>query len=443
MGIFFGTDGIRGRACEELTYDLAYKCGNSLATIKENSKIIIGRDTRTSGSYLSTAFSLGAMSGGANVIDIGICTTPGIAYITKRMGADFGVVVSASHNPAEYNGIKIFDNNGYKLGDERENNLEKKFINQIVVPFNKVGTLNQQFENVNLYYEHLKKSIKTTLTNLKIVIDASNGASYKIAPKVFKELGAEVIEIHCENDGANINNGCGSLHPEHLVEKVIECGANMGFAFDGDADRIIACDENGNILDGDTLIFVIAKHLKQKNKLNSNTIVGTRHTNMGIEDHLKQFGIKLIRTDIGDKYVLEEMIGQKLNLGGEKSGHIILGDFSTTGDGVLTALKICEIVKNEEKTLGELTRVQLYPQVNIDVIVADKMKVINSEKLSNAIEEQEKCLGNCSRVMVRVSGTEPKIRIMVETKDKQKAIHSAKKIETIVKEVDRCLLCVE
>lgn len=435
MGIFFGTDGIRGKVNSELTFDLAYKCGNALGASAPKPTIIIGQDTRLSGSFLSLAFAGGAMNAGANVIDIGICPTAGIAYLTNKLGADFGVVVSASHNPAEYNGIKIFDHNGFKLGDERENALERKFVQSVTVPANLIGNYKHCPNLVKKYKDHLI-SCCIGLKDKKVVIDASNGASYKIAPEVFKSLGAFVIKTSCKNDGANINNNCGSLYPETLAKKVVETKADFGFAFDGDSDRIIACDEKGNILDGDILIFALAKYLKSKNRLAKDTVVGTRHTNVAIEKELKNLGIKLERTDIGDKYVLEKIEQDSLSLGGEKSGHIILRDFATTGDGILSALKLAEMSVNLNKPLSYLTKISLCPQCNIDCIVSDKMRVINSEKLTEAINEEEKLLPGDSRIMVRVSGTESKIRIMVESTNEQSAKESAKRLADIVYNID-------
>ncbi len=442
MGIFFGTDGIRGKVCEELTDALAYKCGNALGNKKNNATIIIGRDTRPSGSFLTQAFAVGAMGAGANIIDIGICTTPAIAFITKHVKADFGVMISASHNPSEYNGIKIFDKDGFKLGDNQENALERKFVKQVIVPHDKLGSYKEDLSHINLYINHLKK-VGLSLSGLKIVIDASNGGAYKIAPKVFKSLGANVIELSCTNDGKNINNNCGSLYPSTMCNIVKEQNADMGFAFDGDADRIISCDENGNILDGDIMTFIISKWLKENGKLNKNTVVGTRHTNMGLELELKKDGITLERTDIGDKYVLEKMLADNLSLGGEKSGHIILSDYSTTGDGVLCGILIANICKTKNIALSKLASASLYPQCNIDVVVKDKMRVINSDSLSRVINEQESVLDEHSRIMVRVSGTEPKVRIMVESLNFSQAEISAKKIEQVIKNIDGGEICVE
>lgn len=437
MGIFFGTDGIRGKVNSELTYDLAYKCGNALGSSTNKPTIIIGQDTRVSGSLLTLAFAGGAVLAGANVIDVGICTTPAIAYLTKKIGANFGVVISASHNPAEYNGIKIFDENGFKLGDERENALERRFVHTFTISQGNLGKYRQNFKLIKLYNQHLIDCISTSLQDKKVVIDASNGASFKIAPNIFKKLGAIVYKTSCKNDGVNINQNCGALYPSSLCEKVKELNADFGFAFDGDADRIIACDEKGNLLDGDMIIYMLAKYLKSKGQLAKNTVVGTRHTNMGIQEELSLQGIKLERTDIGDKYVIEKMEQDKLSLGGEKSGHIILRDYATTGDGVLTALKLAEMCINLNKPLSKLAKVKLFPQCNIDCPVNDKMRVINSEELNKATLSEEKLLPKGSRIMVRVSGTESKIRIMVETLDNDVAYISAKKIEQIVYKIDK------
>ena len=437
MAIFFGTDGIRGVVNDSLTFELANKCGNALASSSEKPTIIIGGDTRVTGSYLTCGFAGGAMAAGAKVIDIGVCPTAGIAYITKKYGAKFGVVVSASHNPAEYNGIKIFDENGFKLGDKKEENLERKFINQINNKFPNIGTYTQDFSLTKMYEEYLVSCCKTSLNGLTILLDGSNGAAHKIAPAVFRSLGAKVIATHCRPDGEHINDKCGSMHPEVLSKAVKKYKADMGFAFDGDSDRIIACDENGTLIDGDIIIFMLAKYLKQQGKLVKNVVVGTRHTNMGLEKDLNKEGISLLRTDIGDKYVIAKIEEEELSLGGEKSGHIIFRDFSTTGDGVLTGIKIAEMVKTMGKKLSELSKTNLYPQCNIDCVVSDKIHIMNSGALADEINKQENLLGSGARIMVRYSGTEPKIRIMVECENEELAISSAKQIEKVVFEIDK------
>lgn len=437
MAVFFGTDGIRGEVNNFLTIDLASKCGNALASCKTNPLILVGEDTRITGSLLVTAFSSGALTAGANVIDVGVCTTPGVAYLTRMAKADYSVVISASHNPKEFNGIKIFDENGFKLGDKKEEELERKFINQKNCSFPNIGRYKQDFSLVKLYENYLINSCECKLNGLTILIDGSNGAAYKIAPKVFRALGAKVIALHCRNNGLHINDNCGSMHPNIMAKAVKKYKADIGFAFDGDADRIIACDHEGNIIDGDVIIFMLAKYLKRKGKLKQDTVVGTRHTNMGLEKDLNREGISLLRTDIGDKYVIAKMEEKKLSLGGEKSGHIIFREYATTGDGILTGIKIAEMVKSLGKSLKELSKANLYPQCNIDCVVIDKVKVINSERLANEIVLQEKRLGKNARVMVRVSGTEPKIRIMVECQNEKQAMESAKQIEKVVLEIDK------
>ena len=440
MSVFFGTDGIRGVVNNFLTHDLAIKCGNAVAQEKSNAKILIGGDTRISRAFLSNAFSVGAMSAGANVVDIGVCTTPGIAYITSILDFDYGVVVSASHNPAQYNGIKVFNEKGIKLGDKREEALERKFVHEINNDYPNIGSHEYLPNLCKKYEEHLKSCCGVNLNGLTIVIDGSNGASYKIAPSVFRDLGAKVIAINCHDDGKNINNKCGSTSPEKMCATVKKYKADMGFAFDGDADRIIASDENGNVIDGDVIIFMLAKYFKEQGKLTKDTVVGTRHTNMGLEKDLQNLGIKLIRTDIGDKYVIAKMEEENLNLGGEKSGHIIFRDYATTGDGILTGIKLAEMVKVKNKKISELAFANLYPQVNIDCVVSDKVKIINSEILNNAIEHNQKLLGDDARIMVRVSGTEPKIRIMVESQNSTLAESCAKDLESIVMKIDNDIL---
>ncbi len=436
MSVFFGTDGIRGVVNNFLTQDLAIKCGNAVAQEKHNAKILIGGDTRISREFLSSAFSVGAMSAGADIVDIGVCTTPGIAYITSTLDFDYGVVVSASHNPAQYNGIKIFDEDGIKLGDKREEALERKFVHEVNNDYPSIGSLDYLPNLCKKYEEYLKSCCDVSLKGLTIVLDGSNGASYKIAPSVFRDLGAKVVAINCHEDGKNINNKCGSMYPEKMCATVRKYKADIGFAFDGDADRIIACDENGNIIDGDVIIYMLAKYFKELGKLKKDTVVGTRHTNMGLEKDLEKLGIKLIRTDIGDKYVIAKMEEENLNLGGEKSGHIIFRDMATTGDGILAGIKLAEMIKIKGKKISELAYANLYPQVNIDCVVADKVKIINSEVLNVAIEHNQKLLGEDSRIMVRVSGTEPKIRIMVESKNAKLAESCAKDLEKIVKQID-------
>ncbi len=418
MGLFFGTDGLRGKVNEDLTYDVAFKIGNALSILKNNPKIIIGSDTRVSNTYLTLAVASGALSGGANVIDIGVVPTAGIAYITKELKADYGIVISASHNSGEYNGIKVFNGDGYKLGDKEEERIERCFIHEKINDYPNIGSYTQNFNLVKIYKKFLISSSENRLDGMTIVLDGAYGASHRIAPEVFRSLGANVIASNCVYDGLKINRNCGALYPENLVKRIFRYKADMGFAFDGDADRVIALDENGKIIDGDMIIYMLAVYLKQSAKLRHDTVVGTSHTNMAIEEALKNLGIDFIRTDIGDKYVLAKLLEKNLSIGGEQSGHIILKDLATTGDGILTAIKVANMVVNQKKKLSEFFDIELYPQVNKNVVVGDKFRIMNNEVLSKEVSRYNSEFAGKGRVMLRASGTEPKIRVMVESANK-------------------------
>lgn len=435
MSIYFGTDGIRGIACRDLSTDIAQKLGNSLGQKKHCAKIVIGRDTRVSGSLLTSAFSVGAMLAGANVIDVGVVTTPCVALLTQKLNADYGVMVSASHNPPEYNGLKVFTSDGRKLNEREEAELEEFFSTPLICP--KLGVLEYDKAAVKKYEEHLKSVTKLDFSGIKVALDCSNGASYKIAKKIFKELGAMVFVTGCSGNGNKINEGCGSLHIENLQSLVKTSGADIGFAFDGDADRIIAVDRNLSVFDGDKLIYILAKYLKAKGELKNNTVVGTSHTNSGICRALEKNKINMIRTDIGDKYVIEAMENMNLSLGGEQSGHIILSTYTTTGDGVLTAIKLTEIVKEYKKSLSELFDAKLYPQENRTYITNDRLRIINNESLSQEIKSMQNKLPLSARILVRASGTEPKIRIMVETTSEEDAVKYADELLSFMKKIDK------
>ncbi len=436
MGLFFGTDGLRGKVNDDLSQSIAYKCGNALGGRFGKSKILIGRDTRLSGSLITLSFASGVLNAGSSIVDVGVCPTAGISYLTKLLGFDFGVVISASHNPAEFNGIKILNSVGEKINSETENDLERNFLKEFVVPYSELGKYEFDSRLVLKYEEFLSKSISHSLKGKTIILDCACGASYKIAPAVFRDNGAKVIATFCKPDGLNINDDCGALHTQKLQKYVTKYHADMGFAFDGDSDRVIAVDENGKVIDGDEIIYILAMDYLKKGKLNSNTVVGTRHTNMGVEKILNKKGVNLIRTNIGDKYVRAVMREKNLMIGGEQSGHIIIADKLGTGDGVLTALHLAEICATENKNLSQFIDFDLYKQCNINVKVKDKLRVINSEKLSKMTEEQENFLGDRGRVMIHVSGTEPCIRIMVESGDEELSQTVAKKISEVVKNVD-------
>ena len=436
MGLYFGTDGLRGIVNEDLSFEIAYKVGNALSTVKSSPTVLIGRDTRVSGEYLTLAVAGGVMSGGGSVIDLGVIPTAGVAYLVRNMRADYGVVISASHNSAEYNGIKVFDSSGYKLGDKEEERLERCFIHSKINDFPDVGRFRTEDNLYKRYEDFLVGAAKNSLSGLSVVLDCANGAACRIAPAVFRKLGASVVASCASDDGMRINDGCGALYPETLVRRMARYKADVGFAFDGDADRLMVVTREGKIIDGDMSVYMIARHLHSEGKLRSNTVVGTSHTNMAIERALADHGIGFVRTDIGDKYVLARMLEKGLSLGGEQSGHIILGDLHTTGDGILSAITIADMIVSTGKELSELADVRLYPQVNINVVVEDKFKIMNSERLSREVAGVSARLADRGRVMVRASGTEPKIRIMVESEDEEQNRADATLIASCVRQVD-------
>ena len=436
MGLYFGTDGLRGKVNEDLTFDVAYKVGNALATLKQNPKIVIGADTRISGSYLTLGVASGAMSGGANVVDVGVVPTAGIAYLTKELGADYGVVISASHNSGEYNGIKVFGGEGYKLGDKEEERIERCFIHEKTNDFPHIGKYGQDLNAIKTYKKFLINASENRLDGLTVVLDCAFGASHRIAPEVFRALGANVIATCCMDDGLRINKDCGALHPENLAKKVLRYKADMGFAFDGDSDRLIAVNDKGEIVDGDVIIYGMATYLKKLGKLKGNTVVGTKHTNMAIEKALNDQGIDLIRTDIGDKYVLAKLIEKNLSIGGEQSGHIILKDVATTGDGILSAIVLANMLVNEGKKMSEAIKVKLYPQSNKNVVVKDKFRIMNSDELHLKIAEFDEELKGEGRIMLRASGTEPKIRVMVESKNAENNERIAKVLVSMIEKIN-------
>lgn len=417
MSVFFGTDGLRGVVGEELTYDIAFKCGNSLSQNMQGGRVLIGRDTRVTGSFLVSALACGLLSGGVAVVDAGIIPTAAVAYLTKSLKFDYGISITASHNPMQYNGIKIFSLKGEKLQDKEEEKIERGFIKSKHVSAEKIGLYVQKTNLRKHYIDYLVNTANGSLSGLKVVLDASNGASYSIAPEVFRKLGAKVIKTSCMNNGLKINDKCGSLHPERLAKKVKQYGADMGFAFDGDADRLIAVSEKGKIIDGDIILYALALVFKQRGMLVNNAVVGTSQTNMGIELSLKEKGIKLLRADVGDKYVANLLNKNGLVLGGEQSGHIIIKKFMQTGDGILTAILLAHFCKESGKPLSEFCKVKVFPQVNRDIVVKEKLRILGSEPLLTAITNAQQELAGLGRVLVRASGTEPKIRIMVESEN--------------------------
>ncbi len=427
MGKLFGTDGIRGVAnVFPMTTDLAMKVGLSTAYIFKNThsrpKIIIGKDTRISGYMIENAITSGICSMGVDVLLVGPLPTPGIAYITSSMRADAGIVISASHNSYEYNGIKIFGNDGFKLPDEIESYMEDLILSGKIESLPKptpsdIGRARRIDDSQGRYIVYLKNTFPRDLTleGLKIVIDCAHGAAYRVAPTVFEELGAEVILIGDRPNGKNINKDCGSLFPEHMASVARENGANVGFALDGDADRIILADEKGEILDGDQIMAICAKHYIECNTLKEKTVVATVMSNLGFEVALRKLGGHLVRTPVGDRYVVEHMRQNGYNLGGEQSGHMVFLDHSTTGDGILSALQLLAVMLREGKPLSELkTIMEHYPQklVNVPIGIKKPMEQVPEiVKLQKSLEQQ---LGEEGRMVIRPSGTEPVIRVMVE-----------------------------
>ena len=431
MGIYFGTDGLRGIYGEEITPSIAFKCGNSLSRFCKNKKVIIGKDPRVTGDILTFSVANGLMQNGIDVIDVGLVPTPAIAYLTKCMECDYGIVISASHNPPMYNGIKIFDSEGYKISESIENSIERKFMSPCSEPFYNIGRYKYRPNLIQKYIKNIVSNIGD-LKGLKIVIDCGNGASSKIAKEIFKNLNASVIMMNYKTDGISINDDCGALYPQSMAQMVRQEKADLGVAFDGDADRIYACDENGNLVDGDDILYVLARYFKDKNGY----VVGTSLSNKGFENALNKKGINLLRADVGDKYVIEIMKNKNILLGGEPSGHIIVKSYSTTGDGILTGLLLSNIIKKSCKPLSKLIDYKKFPQVNINVTTIDKYRILNSEKLSSAILELQQEFKNKGRVLVRASGTENKVRIMCEHINKTTALRASQSLENIIKDLN-------
>lgn len=423
MGKYFGTDGVRGVANKDLTPELAYRLGRVgayiLAKDKQKPTILIGRDTRVSGGMLENAMIAGILSIGANVIRLGVISTPGVAYLTRVMNADAGVMISASHNPVEDNGIKFFGPDGFKLSDETELEIEELLIQEndnLPRPVGReVGRVTDRYDAKRDYISFLKDTVSNNLEGLTVVLDTANGAAYEIAPTIFEELGAKVIAMNNNPNGININDHCGSTHPEALIDAVVSAKADLGLAYDGDADRLIAVDEKGQIVDGDYIMLICASYLKENGRLKGNSVVSTVMSNMGFYKGLENNGIKSLQTKVGDRYVMEEMRERGLNFGGEQSGHIIYLDYNTTGDGILTSLLLVNIIKEKNQSLSDLAGIMTkYPQILENVRIEDKNEFFNNPAINSIISSVEAELNNNGRVLVRPSGTEPLIRVMLE-----------------------------
>jgi len=444
MAALFGTDGVRGVANRELTAELAFKLGRAGAWIlaggKAGSRIVIGKDTRISGDMLEAALIAGICSAGVDVLRVGVMTTPGIAYLTRNLQAVAGVVISASHNPVEDNGIKFFGPSGYKLPDETEAAIEALVLEDCISVASPVGggvgRVYQVDDAVQRYVEYACSTISTDLSGIKLVVDCANGAASQIAPLVYESLGAEVIPIFNNPDGVNINNGCGSTHPEALMEAVVAAGADLGLAHDGDSDRVLAVDASGRLVDGDQIMVACASDLKAKGKLARDTVVVTVMSNLGLHLACQKLGIKVVETKVGDRYVLEELLRSGACFGGEQSGHIIFLEHSTTGDGIITALQLMAIIKESGQPLDQLAaQMERLPQLLVNVPVADKNAVMNSPVLKEAIQREEESMGGSGRILVRPSGTEPLVRVMAEGRDMMQLEGIVGRLTSIIKEL--------
>lgn len=442
MGKYFGTDGVRGVANKELTAELAYKIGRCggyvLAGKVEKPTVVIGMDTRISGLMLESALIAGLLSIGANVVRLGVVSTPAVAYLTRTMKADAGVMISASHNPVEDNGIKYFGGDGFKLSDETEFEIEALMdaeIDELPRPVGGgLGTIVNDEAAKFVYLDYLKTTVGHSFAGLKVVLDCAHGAAYELAPRLFRDLGAEVIAIGAEPNGLNINDHVGSTHPELLREEVIKHGAHIGLAFDGDADRLIAIDEKGEVLDGDYILCICGDAMNRAGKLNDGTIVTTVMSNIGFYKATEKLGLNTLKTAVGDRYVMEEMRKGNYNLGGEQSGHVIFLDHSTTGDGMLTAIQLVDTLVASGKALSELkTMMRQYPQLLVNVRVQDKSNYEGNSAILAAVEAVERELGNEGRVLVRPSGTEALIRVMAEGPDKEQLDRVVGQIADVVR----------
>ncbi len=430
---YFGTDGIRGEYGKELTDEIAYMVGNFLGYSSAGGKVVVGRDTRPSGVRLSELLIKGATDAGADVIDMHVTSTPSVAFITSHIGANYGIVLTASHNPAKYNGIKIFNYDGRKLTDIEEVEIETHIDNNTPIIAETKGTVCDGKNYLSEYLDDLSGLIGT-LNGLKVVLDCSNGATSSYAPALFERLGATVYAYNSDGDGNIINDGCGALYPEFAAAKVKETGADIGFAFDGDADRLIAINNKGAIMDGDSIVYVIAKNLKEKGKLTGDKVVCTVMSNLGVEQCLQKLGIAMERTNVGDHYVMERMLRGGSLVGGENSGHIILREFSNTGDGLLAGLYLCKLMQETGKNVSELDDSIHYPQIMVNLITQNKKAIMSDPKINDFIEAVQAELGVQGRVLLRASGTEPKIRIMAECFSRDLAEQTVDRIKKYIVE---------
>lgn len=447
MGRLFGTDGVRGVANEELTPQLAMQLGQAGAYVlsRENQHkptIMVGCDTRISGDMLANALMAGACSVGANAVFVGVVPTPAVAYLTRKYKVDAGVVISASHNPVEFNGIKFFDGNGYKLPDSLEDEIEaliRSGMQGIKFPIGAgVGKIKYRTDAREEYINHAIQAVKVDLSGMKIVVDCAEGAAFYTSIEALKESGAEIVAIHTNPDGTNINANCGSTHMEELQARVVYEKANLGLAFDGDADRLLAVDENGKIVDGDQIMAIVGVHMKAQGKLKLDTIVATVMSNLGFFLMGEKNGIHIEQTKVGDRYVLERMREMGASLGGEQSGHIIFLDENTTGDGLLSALHLLQVVVETKKSLSELAKImEVMPQALLNAKVPNHKKehYMDYPEIADAIAALNKKFAGEGRVLIRPSGTEPLVRVMIEGKDQGMIETEARKLAELIQNI--------
>ncbi|HWK22699.1 MAG TPA: phosphoglucosamine mutase [Ureibacillus sp.] len=444
MGKYFGTDGVRGVANSELTPELAFKLGRVGGYVltkhtTERPKVIIGRDTRVSGHMLEGALVAGLLSIGVEVMRLGVISTPGVAYLTRVMNADAGVMISASHNPVADNGIKFFGPDGFKLTDAQEAEIENILdLEKDTLPRpvgGDLGSVSDYFEGGQKYLSYLKQTVDEDFLGIHVALDCAHGATSQLATHLFADLEADISSMGSSPNGLNINDGVGSTHPEKLGELVLERGADVGLAFDGDGDRLIAVDEKGQIVDGDQIMFIIGKYLSSKGRLKKNTVVSTVMSNLGFYKALEENGMTSVKTSVGDRYVVEEMRANDYNLGGEQSGHIVFLDYNTTGDGLLTAIQLVNIMKATGKRLSELAaEMTVFPQKLVNVRVVDKHAVTLNDKVAKTIAEVEAAMAGNGRVLVRPSGTEPLVRVMVEASTEEECESYVNRIANVVRE---------
>lgn len=442
MGKYFGTDGVRGVANAELTPELAFKVGRLggyvLTKDQTRPKVLIGRDTRISGHMLEGALVAGLLSIGAEVMRLGVISTPGVAYLTKALGAQAGVMISASHNPVADNGIKFFGPDGFKLSDEQEAEIEALMdeeTDSLPRPVGgDLGQVNDYFEGGQKYLQFLKQTVDEDFSGIHIALDCAHGATSSHATHLFADLEADISTMGSSPNGLNINDGVGSTHPEKLAELVLEKGADIGLAFDGDGDRIIAVDEKGQIVDGDQIMFICAKYLSENGRLRHNTVVSTVMSNLGFYKALEASNVETKQTAVGDRYVVEEMKNGNYLLGGEQSGHIIFLDYNTTGDGMLTGLQLVNIMKLTKKSLSELAgEMTKFPQLLVNIRVTDKHRVTENAKVAAIISEVEAEMNGNGRILVRPSGTEPLVRVMAEAPTQEQCDEYVERIAAVVR----------